>query len=931
MNEVKYEYDAFISYRHLPLDKTIAEKLQVLLESYKPPKSGAYTRTNRIKRIFRDQSELQTSSDLGADIRRALEQSAFLIVICSESTSESRWCLEEIEYFKSLHGGKCSNILSVVISGEPSEVFPEPLTYEVEKTLSPDGDEVESRIEIEPLAAKIVADTTAKSRHLLKSEFLRIAAPILGCGYDDLFRRHQKRIVRRTIQFSVVALAVIVSVGFFMFFNQQRINEMNRIADEQRILAESERVMRTLNVAENLIGSGDKVLASALICEMLDSVTEPGDYTKSEIERLLSQSTYVPIYTQYAVLQSDENVTETIFINEHELLTATKRGTITVWNADNGALLRQFDAGAPVLAMLWDNDTLYAVTQTKNVITWDTVSWKKTGDFSFDDGRTNLALYEISDIMLSGGKLYLREDLYGYTVTAVDLSTKESVLMYQYEQGVWTSYDDCYFDKERGMVIITDNSNLFMGIMHNTVTDEAYSFTYDSIYDYSCYNAEKGEIVLLYGDYDAESDKAFLRFEIGSLLGEGGRTVNLSMDESYCDFYPDYCTEAQFSQDGSYLALGDYYGNVVIVDMDIGRFVNGYNADYPKIKQIKYLDYAYIFVSSSDTQAESGMYYYAGSENIHKAIPGSSNLDVCVVNPEETIMAIVGVGGSISLFSLIDANIEDYIFDLPDQLKKTNESVYSYGEPDGFYKTDGIVSGAYYVSTEAVDADERYSLIRLLSADKPEYIANMGNGDYSSYWLADYKTGEIIYNVNMPMDFIAADIKDDTTATLLTASYFIHDIDMQTGKILSSSKLNCPFKDDRLSMITKFGVNYETGKGLLAVSSHDFESGAKSKGIMFSKASGKTLFDFSDFFGTKFLGFDKRATRIYKYDLANPMANNYESGWGNLDWGVEDDDTIILEIVIPDYERLVEIAREQTSGRVISEREKEIMGLQVEN
>ena len=89
-------YDAFISYRHLPLDKAVAIKLQYLLEMYKPPKGILLKNTNRIRRIFRDESELPTSGDLGADIRSALASSSFLILICSRETVQSKWCMEEV-------------------------------------------------------------------------------------------------------------------------------------------------------------------------------------------------------------------------------------------------------------------------------------------------------------------------------------------------------------------------------------------------------------------------------------------------------------------------------------------------------------------------------------------------------------------------------------------------------------------------------------------------------------------------------------------------------------------------------------------------------------------------------------------------------------------------------------------------------------------
>ena len=36
--EKEYRYDALSSYRHLPLDMAVAQKLQTLLEAYRPPR-----------------------------------------------------------------------------------------------------------------------------------------------------------------------------------------------------------------------------------------------------------------------------------------------------------------------------------------------------------------------------------------------------------------------------------------------------------------------------------------------------------------------------------------------------------------------------------------------------------------------------------------------------------------------------------------------------------------------------------------------------------------------------------------------------------------------------------------------------------------------------------------------------------------------------
>ena len=92
--EQTFRYKAFISYRHTERDKKIAGKLQKKLESYKPPKGIA---SEEKWKIFRDETELSSNANLSTKIKEALDTSEYLIVICSESTKTSRWCLEEID------------------------------------------------------------------------------------------------------------------------------------------------------------------------------------------------------------------------------------------------------------------------------------------------------------------------------------------------------------------------------------------------------------------------------------------------------------------------------------------------------------------------------------------------------------------------------------------------------------------------------------------------------------------------------------------------------------------------------------------------------------------------------------------------------------------------------------------------------------------
>src|SRR3546814_16245710 len=71
----------------------------------------------RIAPVFRDRDELATSTNLGATLTQALEQSACQIVICSLAAAKSHWVNEEILAFKRL--GREHRIFCLIVDGEP--------------------------------------------------------------------------------------------------------------------------------------------------------------------------------------------------------------------------------------------------------------------------------------------------------------------------------------------------------------------------------------------------------------------------------------------------------------------------------------------------------------------------------------------------------------------------------------------------------------------------------------------------------------------------------------------------------------------------------------------------------------------------------------------------------------------------------------------
>lgn len=200
------KYDAFISYRHSELDMYVAKGLHKGLETFKAPRMAAgKTGKKKIERVFRDQEELPIGSDLGDNIRKALEESEYLIVVCSPRTPDSYWVQKEIDTYISLHDRE--HVLAVLIEGEPEESFPKQLLTD------------DNGNPVEPLAADVRGGSHRAVGKKLKTELLRLAAPLLGCSYDDLRQRHRERRMKKALGAFAAVAVLALAFGIYSAYN----------------------------------------------------------------------------------------------------------------------------------------------------------------------------------------------------------------------------------------------------------------------------------------------------------------------------------------------------------------------------------------------------------------------------------------------------------------------------------------------------------------------------------------------------------------------------------------------------------------------------------------------------------------------------------------------------------------------------------------
>jgi tetratricopeptide (TPR) repeat protein len=223
-------YDAFVS--HTISDQQKARELRRAVERYRIPKGmvgaksadGAASPGRPRLSVFVPEVGANGASKATAP---ELQDSAFLVVLCSRQSARDSRVDREIRAFKRL--GRPNNVLTLILDGEPNaaegkpganpadECFAESLKYD----LGPDGDLDRSR-RSEPIAADARPDRDGRHAVVLK-----IVAGLLGVGFDDLYnreRRRQQKQLRVVVAASLIvtALLAVLTVRAYLSGEESR-------------------------------------------------------------------------------------------------------------------------------------------------------------------------------------------------------------------------------------------------------------------------------------------------------------------------------------------------------------------------------------------------------------------------------------------------------------------------------------------------------------------------------------------------------------------------------------------------------------------------------------------------------------------------------------------------------------------------------------
>ena len=115
-------------------------------------------------------------------------------------------------------------------------------------------------VDVEPLAVDVRADSKAGTLKKLGREVNRLLAAMIGCPYDALVQRQQKRQRRRLLLGAGAVLTVAMLFSGMMLVKNQQIDAKNEELEKTNQQLEEQKAQLQLNESELLTGQANQYL-----------------------------------------------------------------------------------------------------------------------------------------------------------------------------------------------------------------------------------------------------------------------------------------------------------------------------------------------------------------------------------------------------------------------------------------------------------------------------------------------------------------------------------------------------------------------------------------------------------------------------------------------------------------------------------------------
>jgi len=216
--EQPYTYYAFISYRSS--DERRARWLQEKIEGYRLPTTIQHENTDlpksRLRPCFRYHTDIQPN-ELKTELRSKLEQSKYLLVICSPRSAQSPWVGAEIDTFVGL--GRRDRIIPVIVEGIPYSGDPATECYNPSLLRHfPHSDNISEDREI--LGVNINEEGGGSAYMKRERAVMQVVSRMLNVSFDRIWQRQKRRLIRRAVLSALAAMAVLASLITVWAINQ---------------------------------------------------------------------------------------------------------------------------------------------------------------------------------------------------------------------------------------------------------------------------------------------------------------------------------------------------------------------------------------------------------------------------------------------------------------------------------------------------------------------------------------------------------------------------------------------------------------------------------------------------------------------------------------------------------------------------------------
>jgi len=202
-----FKYLAFISYKRE--DEKWADWLQKKIESYRLPARicKAHNLPPKLPRVFRDTTDIEPGP-LSDTLQKSLDNSKFLIVVCSPRSARSYWVGEEINHF--IRRGRQDQILLFITDGIPysANAEKECLHPVVRENLP------------EMLGVNIHEEGSGWAYIKKEKAFIRLLSKSHDLSFDALWDRHRRKKINQALTSLLVFLLFLTGICFAWYINK---------------------------------------------------------------------------------------------------------------------------------------------------------------------------------------------------------------------------------------------------------------------------------------------------------------------------------------------------------------------------------------------------------------------------------------------------------------------------------------------------------------------------------------------------------------------------------------------------------------------------------------------------------------------------------------------------------------------------------------